>query len=53
MKYPKRPKRNATTIQKKRYLESFESVHSRNTKKLKEWEDNVREANALNKKIYG
>ncbi|EMF80936.1 hypothetical protein LEP1GSC188_3124 [Leptospira weilii serovar Topaz str. LT2116] len=53
LKYPKRPKQSATTASKKKYLESYERVDAANTKKLKEWQENVNEANALNKKIFG
>ncbi|EMJ66467.1 hypothetical protein LEP1GSC051_0130 [Leptospira sp. P2653] len=50
---PKKPKRNATITQKKKYLEKLDSLNSRNTKKLREWRENINEAKKLDKKIFG
>ncbi|WP_016755813.1 hypothetical protein [Leptospira santarosai] len=53
LKYPKRPKQSATIASKKKYLENYDRVDAANTKKLKEWQENVNVANSLNKKIFG
>ncbi len=50
---PTKPKKNATITQKKKYLAKLDSLNSRNTKKLREWQENVKEANKLDQKIFG
>ncbi|EQA71718.1 hypothetical protein [Leptospira noguchii] len=52
-KYPKKPSHNATNDDKEKYLEKRNEAHSKNLKLIKEWQENVTRANALNKEIYG
>ncbi|WP_167883939.1 hypothetical protein [Leptospira stimsonii] len=52
-KYPKKPAKSATNAAKKTYIEKFKEVREKNRRLLDQWQANVKEANQLNKEIYG
>ncbi|EQA61886.1 hypothetical protein [Leptospira alexanderi] len=52
-KYPKKPAKSATNATKKTYIEKFKDVREKNKRLLDQWQANVKEANQLNKEIYG
>ncbi|WP_061247771.1 hypothetical protein [Leptospira noguchii] len=52
-KYPKKPAKSATNAAKKAYIDKFKDVREKNKRLIDQWQANVKEANALNKEIYG